>query len=193
MIALITGPVRSGKSARALHVARRLGAPVTYVATARIDPADEEMADRIARHRVQRGALPAIELWHSGAATLPHIVTAAPTGTTLLVDSLGTWAAAHLLDSEALVERDAVAALSLLDTHIEPFVEALAATRAHVVLVGEETGWGLVPPSAQGRIFRDHLGRLMQRVAVCADRVELVVAGYAIDLKAAGVPILSDR
>ena len=189
MIALITGPVRSGKSARALHVARGLDVPLTYVATARIDPQDREMVDRVARHRLQRGALPAIELWQPGMPALPQIVATAPAQTTLLVDSLGTWTAGYLLDIEALAQSDAPRALTQLETFSEPLLDALMITRAHVILVGEETGWGLVPPSALGRIFRDHLGRLMQRIALVADRIELIIAGYAIDLKATGVPI----
>jgi adenosylcobinamide kinase/adenosylcobinamide-phosphate guanylyltransferase len=58
-----------------------------------------------------------------------------------------------------------------------------------VVLVGEETGWGVVPPSVLGRAFRDALGRLVRRLAARADRVELIVAGYAVDLRALGTPV----
>jgi adenosylcobinamide kinase/adenosylcobinamide-phosphate guanylyltransferase len=71
----------------------------------------------------------------------------------------------------------------------EPFIAGLATARANIVLVGEETGWGLVPPSAQGRIFRDHLGRITQRIGRYAGRAELVVAGFALDLNRYGVPV----
>jgi adenosylcobinamide kinase/adenosylcobinamide-phosphate guanylyltransferase len=65
----------------------------------------------------------------------------------------------------------------------------LATTPANVVIVAEETGWGLVPTTAQGRLFRDALGRLIQRVGRQADRIELVVAGYALDVRQLGVPV----
>ncbi len=189
MIVLITGPVRSGKSARARSVARAFGCPVTNVLTLRIDPADREMADRVARHRSERGAEPALELWRPGGADLAAIVAEAAPETTLLVDSLGTWIAGRLFDLEALVERDPMQALEQLERHAEPFLAGLTAARANVVLVAEEAGWGVVPPSAQGRLFRDHLGRLAQRIGRIAERVELVVAGYALDLRSCGVPV----
>ncbi len=193
MIVIVTGPVRSGKSARAAHLAAALGRPVTYVATARVDPADEEMAQRVARHRADRGALPLIELWQPGVPDLPALIASAAPDTTLLIDSLGTWVAGHLLELETIAERDAGAAHALLEARTDGLVSYAAAAAANLVLVSEETGWGLVPPSALGRIFRDHLGRLVQRVALHADRVELVVAGFALDLTTLGAPILGGR
>jgi adenosylcobinamide kinase/adenosylcobinamide-phosphate guanylyltransferase len=189
MIVLITGPVRSGKSRRAAQVARGLSGPVTHVVTARVDPNDREMADRIAHHRTERGAEPSIELWQCGAGPLEAIVAAAPARTTLLVDSLGTWLAGHLLDRETLAESDPAAAAGELEALGEPLLAALAQASADIVIVGEETGWGLVPPTAQGRIFRDVLGRLAQRIGALAQRVELVVAGFALDLRDCGIKI----
>jgi adenosyl cobinamide kinase/adenosyl cobinamide phosphate guanylyltransferase len=49
---LLLGGARSGKSALALEIARRSGADVALVATA--ESLDDEMAERIARHRAQR-------------------------------------------------------------------------------------------------------------------------------------------
>jgi adenosylcobinamide kinase/adenosylcobinamide-phosphate guanylyltransferase len=186
---LITGPVRSGKSTRAVRVARDLGCPVTHVLTARLDPNDAEMAGRVARHRVERGSEAAIELWQPGAPELPHIIAGAPASTTLLIDSLGTWIAGQLFDLETLVEHDAAHALATLETLAEPLLTTVAAARGNVVLVAEEAGWGLVPMTAQGRVFRDHLGRLTRRLGQVAERVELVVAGYAIDVRRCGVAV----
>jgi adenosylcobinamide kinase/adenosylcobinamide-phosphate guanylyltransferase len=192
MIVCITGPVRSGKSTRALAVARGFGVPVTHVVTARVDPSDAEMADRIARHRADRGTDRTIELWQPGIPDLPAIIGAAGPEATLLIDSLGTWLAGHLLDCEALAERDAPVALRLLELRCEPLFDALGAARTNLVIVAEETGWGVVPPSVLGRIFRDALGRCTQRLARVAQRVELVVAGYAVDLRRVGVAVTSD-
>jgi adenosylcobinamide kinase/adenosylcobinamide-phosphate guanylyltransferase len=63
---------------------------------------------------------------------------------------------------------------------------ALAASAAEVIVVAEETGWGVVPPTPLGRAFRDALGRLTAALARDADRAYLVVAGFAVDLRAVG-------
>jgi adenosylcobinamide kinase/adenosylcobinamide-phosphate guanylyltransferase len=190
MLTLITGPVRSGKSAYAERLASSYGFPVTYVATARIDPTDAEMRDRVARHRAERPAgWATCEVWTAGEPDLARIVRSTPPDHVLLIDSLGTWLAGYLLDLETLAERDAPAALRELEALTAPLVPALRETVAAVVLVAEETGWGLVPPTPLGRIFRDHAGRMTKTLAQTADRVELIVAGYAIDLKAVGRPV----
>jgi adenosylcobinamide kinase/adenosylcobinamide-phosphate guanylyltransferase len=55
--------------------------------------------------------------------------------------------------------------------------------------VSEQFGWDVVPVAASARLFRDAMGRMAQRLAKLADRVYLVVAGYALDLRALGEPI----
>jgi len=188
MIVLITGPVRSGKSTRAVAVARRLGGPVIHVVTARVDPSDREMADRIARHRAERGREPTIELWDHGG-DLAAVIAAAESGSIMLVDSLGTWLAGHRLDLEELAETDALAAARRLAEFADALAAAVTGARCHLVLVSEETGWGIVPISAQGRLFRDAVGRLNARLARAAERVELVVSGYALDVRRYGEPV----
>jgi adenosylcobinamide kinase/adenosylcobinamide-phosphate guanylyltransferase len=187
MIVLITGPVRSGKSTRAVGLAREFGLPVTHVLTARVDPDDREMADRLAHHRAERGADPAIELWQPGGHDLAAIVAAAPARSTLLIDSLGTWVAGHMLAFEELIEREPADALARLSGLLEPALVQIA--QSSVVVVAEETGWGLVPVTAQGRLFRDILGRVIARIGRRADRIELVVAGFALDVRRLGVPV----
>jgi adenosylcobinamide kinase/adenosylcobinamide-phosphate guanylyltransferase len=68
-------------------------------------------------------------------------------------------------------------------------VDALLATRAHAIVVGEEAGWGIVPEYPAGRVFRDLLGRAQQRLATGSNATYLVVAGFALDLNVAGRPI----
>jgi len=53
-----------------------------------------------------------------------------------------------------------------------------------VVLVSEEVGAGVVPQTQAGRVFRDALGTLNQRLAAAAEEVVLVVAGLPLTLKA---------
>lgn len=190
MISLILGPVRSGKSTRANALARATGKHVIFAATADVDPADAEMTARVARHRTERPASwEVIETALPDRPGLPALLRAAPPECCVLVDALGTWLGALIQRLGAAAERDAVATLAALDAAGEELAGALWATRAEVVLVAEETGWGLVPTSVLGRVFSDALGRLIRRLAARADRVELVVAGYAVDLRALGTPV----
>lgn len=186
MIVLVTGPVRSGKSAFALELARERGCPATYVATCEADPDDAEMADRIARHRAARGAMPAVETNERTGPALVEVLTAARSGELLVVDSLGTWLAGHLLALEELAATDAPAAARALETRAAALLPALARCPAAVILVAEEAGWGVVPPTVLGRLFRDQLGRTAAEIAKRAERTYLVVAGHALDLSVAG-------
>jgi adenosylcobinamide kinase/adenosylcobinamide-phosphate guanylyltransferase len=58
----------------------------------------------------------------------------------------------------------------------------LESVAADVIVISEETGWGVVPPTLLGRLFRDQLGRTARAVAARASRTFLVVAGYAVDV-----------
>jgi len=69
-----------------------------------------------------------------------------------------------------------------LDAEIGGVVTAALATTACAIVVGEEVGWGLVPPYRSGRVFRDVLGRAQQRLATRGEDAFLVVSGRAIDL-----------
>ena len=128
----------------------------------------------------------AIETNERTGPTLVEALGAASAGEVLLVDSLGTWLAAHLYALEELALSDPVAAARALETRAAALLPALDALSADAVLVSEEVGWGIVPPTVLGRLFRDQLGRTAAAIADRADRAYLVVAGYAVDLRATG-------
>ncbi|HEY0583627.1 MAG TPA: bifunctional adenosylcobinamide kinase/adenosylcobinamide-phosphate guanylyltransferase, partial [Chloroflexota bacterium] len=67
---LVLGGVRSGKSGYAERLAAESGGPVLYVATA--TASDDEMRERILRHRAQRPAT-----WRTVEASLGLAVAAA--------------------------------------------------------------------------------------------------------------------
>jgi adenosylcobinamide kinase/adenosylcobinamide-phosphate guanylyltransferase len=160
---LVLGGARSGKSryAEALLAAAN---PRTYLATA--EPGDAEMTERIRRHREQRG--PA---WATREAPieLPEAIRA-ETGA-LLVDCLTLWVSNLMARN-----RD-------LESAAEQLCGAIRRPGGPVVLVSNEVGLGIVPENALARAFRDHAGRLNQRVAAIADRVLFVAAGLPLALK----------
>jgi adenosylcobinamide kinase/adenosylcobinamide-phosphate guanylyltransferase len=172
---LVTGPARSGKSEWAESLALQSDAPIVYVATAQQWPHDPEWQARIEQHRQRRPA-------HWRTLEVPQelalaLGTAQP-AEWWLVDSLGTWLANLWEQSDA--EWAAT---------VETLLAAITACPATVILVAEETGWGVVPAYPSGRIFRDRLGALTRRVGAIADAVYLVVAGYALPLHTVGIPV----
>ncbi len=189
MLALITGPVRSGKSSFALRIARSSGKTPVYVATAAVDPTDAEMTARVERHRAERGTMRTVEVDERSGPGLEAVLAGFGAGEIALVDSLGTWLAALLLGEEDRAGSDPVAVAARLEERAKKLRASLAMMKADAVIVAEEVGWGLVPPSPLGRIFRDELGRTTAALARSAERAYLVVAGYAVDLHAVGQPV----
>jgi adenosylcobinamide kinase/adenosylcobinamide-phosphate guanylyltransferase len=101
----------------------------------------------------------------------------------LLVDCLTTWLSRHL--DEAGAWTDAEGWTERIDAETDRLVEAWRATAASVVAVTNEIGLGVVPATASGRMFRDRLGTLNQRIAAASGRVHLVVVGRVLDLSGA--------
>jgi adenosylcobinamide kinase/adenosylcobinamide-phosphate guanylyltransferase len=58
----------------------------------------------------------------------------------------------------------------------------MGSCRGSVIVVSEQAGWGVVPPTAIGGLFRDRLGEIEQQLMAKATTGWLVVAGRAIDL-----------
>ena len=186
-VALITGGVRSGKSAFAQRLARADGRPVVYVATAQ--PLDVEFARRIARHRQDRP-----ESWTTIEEPLDlegAIGKASAAAPVVLVDDLTLWVSNRLLavapDPERPDWHDRLEALERdLCAEVRSICRALPAD-CRLLLVSQETGWGIVPPYALGRAYRDLLGRVNQQAAALADEVFLMVAGLAVDVRTLAV------
>ncbi len=160
MITLVIGGTRSGKSEVAEGIAARLGEPVTVIVPA--DAVDDEHAARIAVHRGRR---PASWLTVECGPELVGALDAAEG--TALVDSLGTWLS---------VSAD-------LDVGVDELIGALQRRAAPTVVVTEEVGLAVHPPTDVGRRFVDALGALNTAVARVADDVRLVVAGRSLRLE----------
>ncbi len=189
VLILITGPVRSGKSRFAEARAARSRGPVTYLATAPKYQDDREWGERLAHHLERRPASwKTVETAGMESKKIEDIIRKAPAGTTLIIDSLGTWLADRM---ERTTGEHPYAVMTQLDLLAECFADACVAAKAKVIVVGEEVGWGIVPEHPSGRLFRDVLGRLQQRLARSARNTYLVVSGYAIDVKAHGEPVIA--
>lgn len=171
------GGARSGKSAFAEQLvesapdSREQGGAVRYIATAVLDPADGDFAERIAAHRARRpGNWTVVE----GDPIAP-LAEATPA---TLIDDLGTWVTARI---------DARAAWGsprgTLASDFDALVAAVSGYDGRLVIVSPEVGLGVIPSTPSGRLFRDELGTLNQRLAAVCDEVYLIVAGHAIQVK----------
>ncbi|MEU7453414.1 bifunctional adenosylcobinamide kinase/adenosylcobinamide-phosphate guanylyltransferase [Streptosporangium roseum] len=169
---LLLGGTRSGKSAEA--ELRLAGEPeVLYVATGPSGGDDDEWTRRVQTHRDRRPA-------HWGTAETTDLAGLLRTAEApMLIDGLGTWVAAVFDECDAWSGgdgRDAVTA------RCDELVAAWRQARAQVVAVSDEVGLGVVPATSSGRMFRDVLGRLNQRLALESEDVALVVAGRLLPL-----------
>ncbi|MBM3533404.1 MAG: bifunctional adenosylcobinamide kinase/adenosylcobinamide-phosphate guanylyltransferase [Alphaproteobacteria bacterium] len=167
--ALILGGARSGKSARAeaLMLSAAGDGGAMYLATS--EAGDAEMAARIAEHRARRGAG-----WSTREAPLDLVEAFASEARPVLVDCLTLWLS-NLMAAGREIAREGERLARAIESHASP-----------IVLVSNEVGMGIVPDNTLAREFRDHAGRLHQRIAAIADRVELVVAGLPLVLKPQG-------
>ncbi|HEX2117174.1 MAG TPA: bifunctional adenosylcobinamide kinase/adenosylcobinamide-phosphate guanylyltransferase [Alphaproteobacteria bacterium] len=169
-ITLVLGGARAGKSAYAERLIAEELAPqqtALYIATA--EARDAEMAERIAQHRAQRGAI-----WETREVplALPDALRSiSRSDQPVLVDCLTLW-----MSNVLASEQDVGAATRDL-------IAALKEARGPVALVSNEVGLGIVPDNALARAFRDHVGRLHQAIAEIADRVVFVAAGLPLVLK----------
>lgn len=165
---LVLGGARSGKSAYAQMAAENAADAARPVLIATGQAFDEEMAQRIARHRADRG-----ESWMTVEAHLDLVeaIDALPVGSVAVVDCLTLW-----LSNLMLAERDVEAAATQL-------VEAVSSSAAQIWLVTNEVGLGIVPETPLGRRFRDEAGRLHQRLAQTVDEVYFIAAGLPLRMK----------
>jgi adenosylcobinamide kinase / adenosylcobinamide-phosphate guanylyltransferase len=172
---LVLGPASSGKSAAAEDLLAAEPA-VVYAATGPA-PAlqDRSWKDRVAAHRARRPAW-----WATDESGDVARLLAQP-GPPLLVDALGTWLAGAM--DRAGAWEDARDWRRQIDGEVDAVVAAWRQAQRHVVAVGEEVGWGVVPAEPGVAAFRELLGNLAQRLAAESERVLLVVAGRVTELR----------
>jgi len=173
-VILVLGGARSGKSAFAQELASELGDRILFVATG--TAMDEEMRHRIELHQKTRPtSWRTIEVPTSVAEAIARHVADADV---VLLDCL-TLLTANVMETAADPE-DTEALDRAIATEIG---QILQQKDAHLIIVSNEVGMGLVPVYPSGRAFRDLLGRANQLVADRADRVYLLVAGIPQNLK----------
>jgi adenosylcobinamide kinase/adenosylcobinamide-phosphate guanylyltransferase len=130
---------------------------------------DEEMAARVAKHRIERGPdFSTIE----EPLEIADVIRKTADADAIVLDCLTLWLSNIMLT----FGRD-------VDSEIEKLIQAARATPTTVIAVTNEVGCGIVPDNTLGRDFRDHSGILNQRVAAVADEVYWMVFGQPLRVK----------
>ncbi len=174
---LITGGARAGKSTFAERLASELaGDDVCYVATA--EPLDDDMAARIAAHRAARPR--AWQTIETPSRVADALAGQAARGV-ILIDCL-TMLVSNLLLADG-DEKD-VDAWPAISAEVDAIIGLAQASQGTVIVVSNEVGLGVVPPTRVGRVYRDLLGRANARIAAAASAVYFVVAGLPVEIKA---------
>ena len=182
-VVLITGGARSGKSSFALSMADKNGGRRYFLATA--EPSDDEMRERIRRHRKERG-----EAWGTIEETsdIARVIRKLDIeDTVIVIDCITVWLANIILktcstatDEDVLndVENNAI------ERTVSELVETLSGLKnASVYIVTNEVGMGIVPENRLARFFRDVAGRVNQRLADVSDSVFFIVSGIPVKIK----------
>ena len=165
---LVGGGSRSGKSRAALEMLQAAGPRRGFIATAQAW--DDEMRERIARHREERG--PEIVTWEEPFAVAECIETHSGNYDAIVVDCLTLWLSNLMLAENIPIDREC-----------RRLIEASARSRAKIILVTNEVGCGIVPENALARRFRDEAGRLNQLAAQHATEVYWMAFGIGLRIK----------
>ena len=188
-LTLITGGARSGKSTLALEIARdsaeEAKQTVSFIAT--MEPNDSEMIYRVNRHKEGRP-----ETWQTIEEQIEIAdVISECTSDVIIIDCISIWISNILFEilgdfnkiTEEFDEKQLLAIDDSINTYLTKLSQSLINSHAKVLCVTNEVGFGVIPSTPVGRIFRDYLGQANQHLARIATNTLLVVAGKVIELK----------
>jgi adenosyl cobinamide kinase/adenosyl cobinamide phosphate guanylyltransferase len=168
-LVFLIGGARSGKSELAVRLARQHQRPVVFIATMR--PSDDELVERIARHRAERpGDWTTVE----EPVFLDRALSDAPDDACVVIECLSLWVANVLGD---------VLGPDQVQDAARAHAQRAATRSAATIAVSNEVGMGVHPMTAAGRQYRDVLGRVNAIWSLAADHAWLVSAGRVLALQ----------
>ena len=163
-IILVSGGVKSGKSEFAEYLANK-EKNVTYIALSENRPNDELWKEKILIHQSRRP-----KNWKL-IETEDLIPIIQNIKGVLLIDSLGGF----ILNTLKKKEKDFVNSLNILLLYLSSY-------RDKIIIVGEQTGWGLVSEYKIGNLFAERLGIALKEITKISKENWLTINGKAIKL-----------
>ena len=163
----ITGPTRSGKSKLAEFLITEQDS-VTYIATSRPRPNDPDWQKRIDLHRKRRP-----HSWNliEHPKDICKAIESIKVSHSILIDSLGGLVEHHLIEDD-----------NLWNNFQDKFLNCLTEGDFCIVVVSEEVGWGIVPATPIGHLFREQHSTLTSLISRQSKKRWLAINGTAIDL-----------
>jgi len=183
MLILVTGGARSGKSTFAEEKIKGFGEKILYIATA--IGFDDEMKERIRKHRLQRPeSWDTLEAFRDFDKELPGVIKKYDA---VLLDCVTVMVSNIMLqkamDWENISTDDIREAEEEVDREIERLLSIVNESGVPSIMVTNELGMGVVPPTVLGRAMRDIGGRVNQKLAKAAQEVYLCVSGIPVKIK----------
>lgn len=182
-IILVTGGARSGKSSFAEELCRMQNNSTAYIATS--IPFDEEMKDRVKKHREMRpGTWKTYEVYQKVYEKISEIAAKHETVildcVTLMVNNLMF---EENIDYDCITPEEANKLEAYIKNEFEKLLEEVRKTNLYFVIVTNEIGMSPVAANKLTRIYTDIIGRMNQLIAKQADEVYFVVSGIPMKIK----------
>ena len=170
----ITGPTRSGKSQLAEFLITEQD-PVTYIATSKPRPDDKDWQKRIDLHKKRRPDNWTLLEHPNDICKSIKLIRGKES---ILIDSLGGLVEDHIIED---------------DLHWTNFqnklLNCITEDNLCIVVVSEEVGWGIVPATPIGHLFRERQSTLTSLISRHSKQRWLAINGTAFDLAKFGDPI----
>tara|TARA_B100000963_G_scaffold155846_1_gene135686 strand:- start:15 stop:542 length:528 start_codon:yes stop_codon:yes gene_type:complete len=163
-IVLVSGGVKSGKSEFAEYLACR-EKEVTYIALSENRPDDILWKEKIAAHQLRRP-----KSWKLIETENLIPIIKVDKGV-LLIDSLGGFIVNSLKKKEDEWKNS-----------LKDLLFYLASYKSKIIIVGEQTGWGLVSEYEIGNLYTDRLGICLKEITKISKENWITINGKAINL-----------
>ena len=170
----VTGPTRSGKSQLAEFLIKEQES-VTYIATSKPRPDDVAWLQRIDTHRRRRPSTWSLVEYPKD---ITEVIESIGRNESVLIDSLGGLVEQYLKDD-----------IDHWNNFQNKLLKCFTANKLCIVVVSEEVGWGIVPPTPIGHLFRERHSALTSFTSRYSNKRWLAINGNAIDLDIISHPI----
>ncbi|MEF9951386.1 MAG: bifunctional adenosylcobinamide kinase/adenosylcobinamide-phosphate guanylyltransferase [Clostridium sp.] len=176
---LVTGGARSGKSSYGESLIKEYN-NCLYIATS--IPFDEEMKERVKRHRLDRPShWDTLEAYKDFDVLLKDKINDYQG---IIVDCITIMISNILLENcKNMTHEEFEDAEKIAIEEVDKLLNILEDFQGRAVIVTNEVGFGVVPESRLGRYFRDIAGRVNQLIAKRANEVYLVVSSIPVAIK----------